>query len=316
MSSRVKFCDTCNNEVEVGLENVILKGEVKGDCYSYEGLGPCTECGHFIPDEEIDKHNQKVLHDTYREKNDIISLEKIQEIPEKYDIGKRPLSHLLEWGELTFTRYYNGDIPSKAYSQILNTIYEKPEKYLEILEKNQDLLAKKAFEKSKTATEKLLKNSSKITNVLNYILIKNNDITPLAIQKLLYYSEGFYHAFFETPLFNDDCYTTNKGLIYQNVYNKLINETHKIEEEITLTKTEKIIVDSVIKYIGCYSGQVLTNFTEKEQPYLTAINKCEETEKIQKQDIYNYFTAIKNKYNMLNVNDINYYIKDIFRNEN
>ena len=33
----------------------------------------------------------------------------------KYNIGKRPLSLLLDWGELTITRYLKGMPPKKEY---------------------------------------------------------------------------------------------------------------------------------------------------------------------------------------------------------
>lgn len=312
MDNKIKFCHDCNNEVEVGLENTILLGEVKGDKYEYQGIEPCTECGHFIPDDEIDKHNLKLLHDTYREQNEIISLEKIQELPIKYDIGKRPLSHLLEWGELTFTRYCNGDIPSKSYSQILIEIYNNPAKYLSLLEENQKFITKKTYEKSKIATENLLQNSSKIYHVLDYILIKSEDITPLAVQKLLYYTGGFYYAFFDEILFAETPIATENGVVYLNILN-LLNNNYQINNDIDLTIKEKILIDNIIKYIGCYSGRVLTEFTTKEMPYLSAIDS---NKNIEIQNIFDYFKLIKNKCNMLNINDINLYIQDIFRNEN
>ncbi len=308
-----RFCRDCNDEVGIEIEEALMEGEVKGDKYEYQGIEPCTECGHFIPDEEIDKYNLKLLHDTYRTKNEIISLEKIRELPVKYDIGKRPLSHLLEWGELTFTRYYNGDIPSKAYSQILNDIYEKPEKYLVILENNKEFITKKTYEKSKVATENLLNNSSKIHHVLNYILCQSEDITPLAVQKLLYYVQGFNYAFFDTILFDDDCEITSNGLVYLNIL-KLLNSNYQITHDVELSVAEKILIDNILKYIGCYSGKTLREFTTNEMPYLIAVNNNNRI--INKQDIFDYFKAVRNKYNMLNVTEIKFYINDIFRNEN
>ena len=37
----------------------------------------------------------------------------IESIMSKYNIGKRPLSLLLDWGELTITRYLKGMPPKK-----------------------------------------------------------------------------------------------------------------------------------------------------------------------------------------------------------
>jgi len=63
-------------------------------------------------------------------------LEKILEIPQKYNIGKRPISLLLGWGEMTFTRYCDGDMPTKQYSDVLQRIYDDPAFYLSLLEEN------------------------------------------------------------------------------------------------------------------------------------------------------------------------------------
>lgn len=294
MNNIIKFCETCSDELE------------HEDNYIYDGSGECTSCGCFITDDEIDRHNSKVSRDTYRTQNDIISLKQIQELPLKYDIGKRPLSHLLQWGELTFTRYYNGDVPSKTYSEVLKEIYRNPRKYLEILEDNQIHISKKAYEKSKTATLELMQNDSKINDVLGYILSKCEDITPLATQKLLYYCQGFYFAFFDKLLFEDECIATKNGPCYTN-----LTENNSLTE-FNLNTNEIVLIDAIIKYFACYSSIVLTSFAINELPYL----KTGDNNSIKNEDIYDYFTNLKNKYNMLSLIDIKKYTLDIFRNEN
>lgn len=89
-----------------------MKGTLKGEEYSYTGKkATCAQGCTEVYVAEIEDENLKILYDAYRQKNGVISLEKILEIPEKYNIGKRPLSLLLGWGEMTFTRYYEGDVP-------------------------------------------------------------------------------------------------------------------------------------------------------------------------------------------------------------
>ena len=87
----------------------------------------CAECGSHIYVAEISDTNLRALYDVYRQANGIIALAMIREIPMKYAIGKRPLSLLLGWGEQTFSRYYDGDMPTKQYSDILVRIYNEPE---------------------------------------------------------------------------------------------------------------------------------------------------------------------------------------------
>ncbi|MFZ3131964.1 MAG: hypothetical protein WA125_12890 [Desulfosporosinus sp.] len=121
-------------------------------------------------------------------KNGIISLEKILKIPQRYTFGKRPLSMLLGWGEMTFARYYYVDMPTKQYSDILQKISDEPAFYLSLLEENKrNLKSQTAYEKSKRTTIELLGRQktdvSKVDEVMEYLLFKCEDITPLALQK-------------------------------------------------------------------------------------------------------------------------------------
>jgi len=171
----------------------IIKGKLKGEEYEYIGKKAVyKECGGEVYVADIEDENLKVLYDMYRQKNGIISLEKILEIPQKYNIGKRPLSLLLGWGEMTFSRYCEGDMPTKQYSDILQKIYDDPAYYKELLEKNKEnLKSLQAYKKSKRKVQELLgegKNAgSKLDSIFQYLLYKCEDITPLALQKALYY---------------------------------------------------------------------------------------------------------------------------------
>src|SRR5690606_18232950 len=134
--------------------------------YEYTGKkAVCTECGSEVYVADIEDENLRALYDTYRQKNGIISLEKILEIPQKYNIGKRPLSLLLGWGEMTFSRYCEGDMPTKQYSDILQKIYDDPAYYKELLEKNKDnLKSLQAYEKSKRKVQELDRKSTRLNS--------------------------------------------------------------------------------------------------------------------------------------------------------
>jgi hypothetical protein len=45
---------------------------------------------------------------------------------------------LLGWGEITLSRYVDGNIPSKHYSNTLRRILENPDEMEEILENKKD----------------------------------------------------------------------------------------------------------------------------------------------------------------------------------
>jgi Uncharacterized phage-associated protein len=182
-------------------------------------------CNAEVHVAEIEDRNLKALYDAYRQKNDIISLEKILEIPQKYNIGKRPLSLLLNWGEMTFSRYCEGDMPTKQYSDTLYRIYNEPEFYLSLLEENKgNLKSLTAYEKSKRSTLQILGGEkptvSKVDEVIGYLLFQCEDITPLALQKALYYVQGLYYAFMGNFLFAEDCEAWVHGPVYREIYNR------------------------------------------------------------------------------------------------
>lgn len=84
-----------------------------------------------------------------------------------------------------------------------------------------------------------------------------------------------------------------------------------------LSSSEKAIFESVAHHICCYSGKVLEKFTHSEAPWLSARGELLESEPsdrvITKGDIGTYFDSVKEKYNMINPNDIKAYTQTMFQ---
>lgn len=330
MKNKKVFCEECRKDVNFVVIEKQMIATIKGETYNYNGkIAHCLDCNSEIYVDEINDFNLKALYDEYRKKNNIISLDKILNICYKYKIGKRPLSLLLGWGEQTFSRYCDGDIPTKQYSDILKKIYEDPFFYNQILEENKNnLKTEVAYKKSKIAVEKLinkkdLTKKSKINTVVNYLLDKCEDVTPLALQKLLYYIQGFYYAFNNKFLFVEDCQAWTHGPVYPEVYHKYkdykfdsIECNTKINDSVFMS-SEIAILDSIVKNFCCYSGKVLEKFTHSEYPWLSARGSLTEIEAsnqiIYKEDIGKYFKMVKEKYNMINPNDIESYTQKMFK---
>ena len=275
-----------------------------------------------------------MLDKAYREQENLISVSEIENILEKYDIGKRPLSLLLGWGEGTLTRYLNGDIPTMQYSDVLKRILESPYQMSEVLEQNKDKITERAYNLCKSAMEKVEEDQraitkegeDKIDSVVKYILSMCEEITPLALQKLLYYSQAFYKIFNEDYLFSNDCEAWVHGPVYRKIYYKYKNHGYNPIEEnieyknIELTQIEKEVLDNVITNLGCYSGKILEKMTHIEMPWRITrkgLSNDELSDKIiEKQLISEYFHDIKDKYNMLNISDIRDYSVEFFNKIN
>ena len=329
MSERKVFCEECREDVDFTVIDKKLMSTIKTEKYTYMGkVAYCKNCGAEIYVAELVDYNLKALYDTYREKQGLISLNKILAIPKKYAIGKRPLSLLLGWGEQTFSRYCDGDVPSKQYSDILERIYQEPKYYEQILEENKrNLKTEMTYKKSKKAIDAILSGNSsertKINLAIEYLLNQCEDITPLALQKALYYIQGFYYAFYQQVLFLEDCEAWVHGPVYRDVYFRYkdyrfdpIGCNHIIDATI-FSASEKAVLESVVKHICCYSGKVLEKFTHTEPPWLIAreaLGANEPSDRIiTKKNIGEYFSSVKEKYNMLNPNDIKAYTQTMFQ---
>lgn len=323
------FCEECRNDVEYTTASVPMTGTIKGKEYHYTGTeARCADCGSLVFVPEIFDDNLRFLYRVFREENGIVSLDVICAIPEKYDIGKRPLSLLLGWGELTFSRYCDGDIPTRQYSDILQRIYNEPQFYSELLEANKaNLRSLRTYEKTRRAVDSLLSvqvpSNSKINTVSQYLLYQCEDITPLALQKALYYIQGFHFAFYKTFPFPEDCQAWTHGPVYRDIYFRYrdyrfdpIEKTVAFDTSV-FSASEKAICDSVINNICCYSGKILGRFTHDEAPWLTTradlSNSVPSNRIIEKSVIGAYFNAVKAKYNMVDPRDIKDYAQDMFR---
>jgi len=322
------FCEKCRDTVECNVKMTDKEKAIKGRTVKYVGkVAYCDECKEEIFVPEIRDYNLRDLDAAYREVENLIRVEDIEKILEKYDIGKRPLSLLLGWGEGTLTRYVDGDTPSKPYSDMLKRILEDKDYYREILEQNKDNISSSAFRKSMAAIEGLTTTDgneiSKLESAVKYLLMQTADITPLALQKLLYFAQGFQKAFTDAFMFEEDCEAWVHGPVYRNVYEKYrshgfnpIEEKELSFENINLSEDEKELLDHVVLYFGCYSGKVLETMTHSEEPWRVARRDLMDWESsdriIEKEEIGSYFNSVKEKYKMLNLTDIKDYSKDLF----
>lgn len=325
------FCEKCNNLVEYEIKEINDKVEIKGKKYNYTRLiGYCKNCGEEISSNEINDKNLIRIDKVYRNEENIITTEEINKILSKYKIGKKPLSKLLGWGEVTLIRYLNGDVPSKIYSDQLYKILNDEEYMSKLILENKTLITDRTYNNVKDAISQLKQNTfqysveNEIELVSEYIIAIGKEITPLALQKILYYAQGFYKAFFGKFLFEDDCQAWVHGPVFVNIYEKyknfksaniLIDIDYDIEDIIVDEKRE--ILDVIIKYFGYYNGKALEKMSHYETPWINARKGLLPTENsnniIKKEDIKEYFEKVKNKYDMLNILDIKKYSDEQFR---
>ena len=261
-------------------------------------------------------------------KNRIIEREEINEILEKYNIGKKPLSIVLGWGEVTIIRYLDGQIPDQFHSDILREIKEDYHEFLKYLEKNRELITDIAYKKAKGKIIELQleEDQSTIYLISKHIISKTEDITPLALQKLLYYIEGFSLALLEQDLFETNCEAWIHGPVYREIYDRFSYYSyHAIEKEefqgyMELKKLDEStlkLIDEVIRCFGCYSGKILEKMTHLTVPWQKARSDVEakeaSTQVIEKDEMKKFFKQVCENYHITSSNELSRYSTKIFK---
>ena len=162
MSEKV-LCETClcPREYRVEESQTLSNFRVDGTSVQYQELRAfCLTCNHEVFVHEVNKENTTRIKKELRKVKNLVPFELVQETPIKYHIGKRPLSLLLGWGELTYSRFIDGALPTRCYSDLIDIIYHNPKIYQNILEKNKNLISDVAYRKSKKAVQELLAHKS------------------------------------------------------------------------------------------------------------------------------------------------------------
>lgn len=322
------FCEYCMNEIEYKINEVNKTSILMDEEINYIGKeASCTDCRNEIFVSDICDYNLKSLYEEYRNKHNIIKIMELERIMIKYSINKEALSLLLGWKRETISRFLDGDMIISSHSDILKKVYINPNYYSIVLQTNKERINPIDYNKSRQTVKSILNEEATeeiIDSVIKYILIRCEDITPLTIQKLLYYVQGFYYIFMEKFIFAEDCEASIKGPIYASVQDRyekfgyeVINNDILADENLTLEDVERNVVESVIKFYGCYSGKILEQMTKNEAPWMLVrtknIKEINMPNKIiEKNLIKIYFKGLKEKYNMTNLLDVQKYSTDLF----
>ena len=329
------FCEYCMKEEKYTVSEISKIVTLNEEEISYDGKEAyCSQCKNEIFVNSICRENLEKLYIEYKKKHDLIQNNKILFILKKYDISDEALSVLLGFSKETIRRYLNGDMISAHDSDILKKIYNNIQYYSIVLQTNKDRIKPNEYLRSRKAVRFLTSSGNverKIDEVIKYILTRCDDITPLMIQKLLYYVQAFSYVFTEHFLFEEDCIAESRGPVFESVWNRYkvygfdsINNEILNNEDLNLDDIEKNVVEGVLKFYGCYSGKILEKMVENEAPWILTRkdilsrgknkdnSSIEDYEVIKKELISIYFSGIKDKYNMISLVDMEKYSRDIF----
>ena len=151
-------------------------------------------------------------------------------------------------------------------------------------------------------------NELNIFDVANFFLkIVDRDsgstITPLKLQKILYYAQGYYLANYDKPLFKEDFQAWAHGPANEGIYDKYksckYNTIPMPKEDLPLMDDElNDFLNDIWQTFGIYDGKYLEEQTHKESPWIEARKGYAPGEKchviITKESMKRFFKTVIN----------------------
>lgn len=326
---RMDFCVECRRETKYTLQKRLIAKTIKDKEYQFAiTTAVCAECGEEMSIQGLIDKNIREIDEQYRAAEGLVSVDDIERLMKIYRLGKAPMSLALGFGEVTISRYLSGQVPSKEYSDIIRAALRSPAYMKNLLMKNREKIADTAYNKAMSAAismELLFSVSEKMLQVIAYVFERLEEVTPLTLQKLLYFIQGLYSALYGCPLFIEDCRAWVHGPVYPEVYDLFRDFKYNPIEDARfgvlegtvaeLTKDEKRVIDLVVNTFGIYGGKVLERITHNEEPWCNARkgygDGIPSNEIMEKDDIRSYYEAVNKKYGVSREEGIRKYIQDM-----
>ena len=320
------FCVFCREVKPYSVVKKIIRKRIRDKDYSFViTTYVCDCCHHEMGVPGVFDLNSREIDEQYRKAESIVSIEDIKDLMKICNIGKTPLSLALGFGEITITRYLEGQVPSKEYSDVIRRALSSPSFMKEMLVRNREKIAEPAFRKAMKAAEDLEKAfqiSDKMQGAIAYIFHALDEAAPMALQKLLYYIQGVYSAVSGQLMFSETCEAWRHGPVYPKVYNLFRGFRYNPADdarfavlrgkEELLSDSERHAADLVLGTFGRYGGKALELIACKEDPWVKAREGYGPDEssgaEISNDSIKEYFTSVSLKYNLSSEYGLNDYI--------
>lgn len=328
---RRDFCTECRKETEYFLQKKSIEKTIRDKEYNFViTTAVCKECGEEMGLPGLIDKNVQEIDEQYRAAEGLVTIDEIEKLMKIYKIGKAPLSLALGFGEVTVPRYLEGQLPSKEYSDIIKAALTSPAFMKSRLEQNRGKITDAAYKKALAATdslENLFSVSGKMLQVIAYVFEKLEEVTPLMLQKLLYFIQGMYFALYGKPIFTEDCRAWVHGPVYPEVYELFRDFKYNPIDDArfvllagagdALTDDEKKVINLVVNTFGMYGGKVLEKITHNEMPWMEARrgygDNIPSTELLTKDNIKKYYENINAKYGIETENGLMNYIHDMIQ---
>ncbi len=328
---RKDFCIECRKETTYLLQKRDIIKIIRDKEYTFGiTVAVCSECGEEMSIPGLMDKNVQEIDEQYRMAEGLVTVDDIEKLMKIYKIGKAPLSIALGFGEVTIPRYLEGQVPSKEYSDVARAALTSPAYMKRKISENSDRLTDAAYKKALAAAESienLFSVSDKILQVIAYIFEKLEEVTPLMLQKLLYFIQGIYSALYGRPIFMEDCRAWIHGPVYPEVYDLFRDFKYNPIDDArfallegtadALTDEERKVIDLVVNTFGMYGGKILERITHNEDPWKEARkgygDSIPSSELLPKERIMRYYITVNKKYAINTETGLQAYIHDMLK---
>ena len=163
-----------------------------------------------------------------------ITRDELKHMLEKYNIGKKPLSKLLGWGETTILLYLRDDeeeLPDNEYTRRLKNLYTHTSGYLALLNSAQGRISSVAKRRSIEAVRDLFPTSP-IFDAAQYVVsyyeekhpsFYDESLSLLRLETILFWSQVAALCLDGEAIFEDDYAPGRTGLPYRAIEDRMIS---------------------------------------------------------------------------------------------
>ena len=295
------------NRENLRVRKIIAKVKEKEiEFEEYYIIDPNT--GEEIFDRNIEIENDLRLYDVYKKQVNLLTSVEIKSIRKKYEMNQKEFALAIGLGEITIHRFENGSIQTESVDSVIR-LSEDPDIMYNFLIKNQSNFAEEEYLKflKNVNSLKSLKEhkiaqfnindlihldfgTEDARNVANQLIVKYNSrvdqiskkydiedmcgiaeyITPLKLQKLLYYIQGLAAKIYGIPAFNNDLYAWSYGPVVNDVYQiyKGRNPIMTPAAGVKISEGLDKIIDIVISSYGQIEAEKLIDLTHQEAPWI------------------------------------------------
>ncbi|MGE7219239.1 type II toxin-antitoxin system antitoxin SocA domain-containing protein [Priestia koreensis] len=338
----LKFCVHCFERTLVEHKIVKDKVELHGETITYDAERYlCTKCHQYTDNDELTDRNFKTIYRKYQEKKNMLKSEDFLYIRKDiYQISTRLMAQLVGWSPATISKYENGSLQTKKHDTHFKT-YLDPRSMKRAFDNNRDDIDDKprreleerlSFLLDTIKSSELLKGLDDRLTLLNideikdewemankesvekFFIIKGQEfneddednlrVSPLKLQKLMYFAQGWTHAFTGYDLFEDDFEAWKHGPVIPDLYYRYksygsnrINENLNISVyDLGLTPDQLSILHWIWDKYSKFEAKFLEKLTHIEYPWRkTRVDLPDDASCdwiIEKDDIHHFFDSM------------------------